>query len=84
MKINLQPTRARKQRTKSIVGTPEGKKLIGRTRCRCDNIKINLKEIRREDVDSTQLAYKSGRLTRYYTDSNEVSRPMQGAEFQAS
>jgi hypothetical protein len=40
-----------------LVGKPEGKRLLGRPRCRLvDNIKIDLREIGWDDIDWTDLA----------------------------
>jgi hypothetical protein len=40
-----------------LVGTPEGKRLLGRPRhCREDNIKMDLREIGWGDMDWTNLA----------------------------
>jgi hypothetical protein len=40
-----------------LVGKPEGKRPLGKTRRRCvDNIRMDLREIEREDVDWMHLA----------------------------
>jgi hypothetical protein len=40
-----------------LMGTPEGKRLLGRPRCRWkDNIKMDLQEVGCEGMDLTELA----------------------------
>jgi hypothetical protein len=39
-----------------LVGKPEGMRLLGRSRHRCDSIKIYLKEIVQQDTDWCNLA----------------------------
>jgi hypothetical protein len=42
---------------KFMVGKPESKKSLGRTRCRCENnMKLDLREIRQEVVEWIHLA----------------------------
>jgi hypothetical protein len=64
-----------------LMGNPEEKTLLGRLRYRWDNIKMNIKDTRRDGVDVIDLLQDSRNLAGCYVDGDEPWVPKKQGEF---